>query len=371
VDLHCYLAPESKLNFRIFNLQRLKSRWRVKIMVDIRKEVFPIIFLLGALSITIVYNIFFDVRESGLDTITFYVALALVTYTLLILFQKFVDFRTLHLTLSVGWGLVFIAAVEKLNAAFLDTTTIENENIFTAMIFFGLVIVSFGLYFWTRQMWDTQRTQEQQHRIIELYTSLMSHDAGNDLQAVLGYIETALMVPDGCSPKSIELMESAQAAALRMTSLIKAFKPSELDNELSLVPLVQSAAMQAEKADFGLKTSFYAQPGTESLKVTGASMIQFAFANLMRNAAQYSGEHPVADIKIFRRSNDLVVTISDGGPGISDEVKKIIFQRGRSNPEHGLGLYLTRQIIAACRGTIDLEDSPVGATFTIVLPIAE
>lgn len=340
-------------------------------MVDIRKTIFPLVFLLVAVSISIVYNIFFDVREFGLDTISFYLALALLTFTLLILFQKFSNFRTLHLTLSIGWGLVFIAAVEKLNADLLDTSLIENENFFTAMIFLGLTSVASGLYFWTKQMWDTQRIQEQQNRVIELYTSLMSHDAGNDLQAVLGYIETALMVPDGCSPKSLELMESAQAAALRMTSLIKAFKPDELDTELSLVPLVQSAAIQAEKADLGLKTTFYAQPGTENLKVAGASMIQFALANLMRNAAEYAGEQPVADIKIFRRSNDLIVTISDGGPGIPDAVKKIIFQRGRSNSEHGLGLYLTKQIIAACSGTIDLQDSPIGATFTIVLPIAE
>jgi len=340
-------------------------------MVDIRKTIFPLVFLLSAIGITIVYNIFFEFREFGYDTITFYLALAIVTYTLLILFQKFVDFRTLHLTLSIGWGLVFIAAVEKLNADILETGAIENENPFTAMIFFGIVFVAFGLYIWTNQMWDTQRIQEQQHRVIELYTSLMSHDAGNDLQAVLGYIETALMVTEGCNPKSLELMESAQAAALRMTGLIKAFKPDELDTELSLVPLVHSTAIQAEKADLGLKTNFYAQPGTESLKVAGASLIQFALANLMRNAAQYAGEQPVADIKIFRKSNDLVITISDGGPGISDDVKKIIFERGRSDSEHGLGLYLTRQIIAACSGTINLVDSPVGATFTIVLPVAE
>ena len=294
-----------------------------------------------------------------------------MTYTLLILFQKFINNRALHLPLSIGWGLVFIASVEKLNAEILDTQAIENENIFTAMIFFGLVFVAFGLYFWTRQMWDNQRTQEQQHRVIELYTSLMSHDAGNDLQAVLGYIETALLVSEGSTPKAIELMEAAQAAALRMTGLIKAFKPEEIDTELSLVPLVHSAAIQAEKADLGLKTNFYAQPGTETLKVAGASLIQFALTNLMRNAAQYAGKQPVADIKIFRRSDDLIITISDGGPGIPDDVKKIIFERGRLDAEHGLGLYLTRQIIAACSGTIDLEDSPVGATFTIILPIAD
>ena len=340
-------------------------------MVNIRKIVFPAIFLIAAVIISLVYNLSFEVRESGIDTIAFYFALALVTYTLLILFQRFIENNALHYLLSIGWGLVFIASIEKLNAEMLDTQSIENENIFTSMIFFGLVFVAFGLYFWTRQMSDNLRTQEQQHRVIDLYTSLMSHDAGNDLQAVLGYIETALLTTDGCSSKTLELMEAAQAAALRMTGLIKAFKPDEIGVELSLVPLVHSAALQAEKADYGLKTNFYAQPETENLKVAGASLIQFAFANLMRNTSQHGGEEPTADIKIFRKSSDLILTISDRGPGIPDDVKKIIFERGRFDSEHGLGLYLTRQIIAACSGTITLEDSPVGATFTIVLPIAE
>ena len=339
-------------------------------MVTTRKVLFPVIFMIAAIVLSIVYNLSFEVRESGIDTITFYLAVALVSYTLLVLFQRFVSYRTLHFLLSIGWGLVFVASIEKLNAEILDTQAIENESIFTSMIFFGLVFVAFGLYSWTRQMSDNQRIRELQHRVIDLYTSLMSHDAGNDLQAVLGYIETALLTIDGCSSTTLELMEAAQAASLRMAGLIKAFKPGELRKELSLVPLVHSAAIQAEKADLGLKTKFYAQPGTENLKVAGASLIQFAMANLMRNASQYAGENPTADIKIFRKSNDLVVTISDRGPGIPDDVKKIIFERGRSDSEHGLGLYLTRQIIAACSGTINLVDSPLGATFTIVLPIA-
>ncbi|MHA1614296.1 MAG: sensor histidine kinase [Candidatus Thorarchaeota archaeon] len=340
-------------------------------MVSTRQVIFPVIFMIAAIVLSIVYNLSFEVRESGIDTIAFYLAIALVTYTLLVLFQRFVSYRTLHFLLSIGWGLVFVASIEKLNAEILDTQPIENENIFTAMIFFGLVFVAFGLYSWTRQMSDNQRIQELQHRVIDLYTSLMSHDAGNDLQAVLGYIETALLTIDGCSSKTLELMEAAQSASLRMAGLIKAFKPGELSKELSLVPLVHTAALQAEKADYGLKTKFYAQPGTENLKVAGDSLIQFAMANLMRNASQYAGENPTADIKIFRKSGDLIISVSDGGPGIPDEVKEIIFERGRSDSEHGLGLYLTRQIITACRGTIDVVDSPVGATFSIVLPIAQ
>ena len=336
-----------------------------------RKAVFPALFLVIALVITVVYHLSFLPRTTSFETLVFYVLLSLVSYTLLILFQRFVELKSLHLPQSIGWGLIFIAAVEKTNAAMLDTILIDNENIFSALIVFGLIFVTSGFYFWTKFMLENQKIREQQHSVIQLYTSLMSHDAGNDLQAVLGYIEAALLVTkDGSSQKSLELMEAAQAAALRMRGLIRAFRPEELDAELRLVPLVQSMAIQSEKADLGLKVNFYAQPGTEDLKIAGANLIQFALANLLRNAAQYAGKIPIVDIKIFRKSEDIIITINDHGPGIPENVRKIIFERGRTDSEHGLGLYLTKQIIAACRGSIDLVDSPAGATFSIVLPIA-
>ena len=336
-----------------------------------RKAVFPALFLVIALVITVVYHLSFLPRTTSFETLVFYVLLSLVSYTLLILFQRFVELKSLHLPQSIGWGLIFIAAVEKTNAAMLDTILIDNENIFSALIVFGLIFVTSGFYFWTKFMLENQKIREQQHSVIQLYTSLMSHDAGNDLQAVLGYIEAALLVTtDGSNQKSHELMEAAQAAALRMSGLIRAFRPEEIDAELRLVPLVQSMAIQSEKADLGLKVNFYAQPGTEDLKIAGANLIQFALANLLRNAAQYAGENPIVDIKIFRKSEDIIITINDHGPGIPESVRKIIFKRGRTDSEHGLGLYLTKQIIAACRGSIDLVDSPVGATFTICLPIA-
>ena len=56
------------------------------------------------------------------------------------------------------------------------------------------------------------------------------------------------------------------------------------------------------------------------------------------------------------------------GPGVRDEIRNHLFQRGGSGDGHGFGLYLTRQIIAACGGTIELVDTDMGATFRIVLP---
>jgi signal transduction histidine kinase len=336
----------------------------------LHRAIYPTLFLVLAIALTIVYHLVFLPRSTNLDTLLFYSALAIITFTLVVLFQRFINDPSFHIPLSVGWGLVFLASVEKLNAELLNTVNFENENFFTGMIAFGLALSAIGFYKWTQHMWKQDRYREQQNRVIQLYNSLMTHDAGNDLQAVLGYIEAALMTPEGCSSETIRLLEAAEAATLRMAGLIKAFKPDEFESEQALVPLLRNIAIQAEKADLQLKTKFYAQPGTENLKVAGATLLQIALSNLLRNTAKYSGDSPVAEITIFRNNENLVVTMSDRGPGIPEGITASIFERGGSNEEHGLGLYLTKQIIKACSGTIEFVDTPIGATFRIILPIA-
>ncbi|MHA1943630.1 MAG: hypothetical protein ACW96M_04450, partial [Candidatus Thorarchaeota archaeon] len=170
-----------------------------KPMTTTKKAVIPIVFFTIAVLLTLVYNFIFSTRGSGLDTLLFYAFLATITFILVLVFQRFNEIPKIHLPFSIGWGMVFIAAVEKFNAEYLDTQSIENENVFTAMIAIGFGISVIGFYFWMQHNRQQEQYRDQQHKIIELYTSLMSHDAGNDLQAILGYIEAALMKPEGCS----------------------------------------------------------------------------------------------------------------------------------------------------------------------------
>ncbi|MFW9789178.1 MAG: sensor histidine kinase [Candidatus Thorarchaeota archaeon] len=344
------------------------SAKRTEKRVRVRQIAFPLIFLIIALSIALVYTHIFEFREAGLDGLAFYFALFSTSFTILILFQRFVDSKRLHIPMSLGWGLVFLGTFEKFVNDFTDTIGLENENFFSAVIFVGLLFVAFGLYFWTKQMWDNQRVRSQQHKIIELYTSLMSHDAGNDLQAILGYIEAALLVPEGCSPRTLELLEAAQAAALRMSSLIKAFKPDVSDAENRLIAILEISAHQAVKAHLGLTIDIEADDETQNIQVVGGSMLQMAFANLFRNAAQYAGEKPTVSIKVSKEDTNAVIVVSDDGPGIGQEFKEKLFERGGSGDGHGFGLYLTRQIVSACEGSIELMDSEKGANFRIILP---
>lgn len=107
-------------------------------------------------------------------------------------------------------------------------------------------------------------------------------------------------------------------------------------------------------------------------------LVAQALANLIENAAKHSP--PASEIVVWARleGNQLLMSVSDEGPGIAQEdVDRIFdkFYRGRYRPERqnsgtGMGLAIARGIIEAHGGRIQVESKQArGATFTFALPV--
>ncbi len=99
------------------------------------------------------------------------------------------------------------------------------------------------------------------------------------------------------------------------------------------------------------------------------------FYNLLRNAIQASPGGETVDVMIEDHENDLVVSVCDRGPGISGEVASRMFdpffttKHGDSEPGMGLGLSVSRSLIEAMGGRIEVAKRKAGGTvFTAVLP---
>jgi signal transduction histidine kinase len=82
------------------------------------------------------------------------------------------------------------------------------------------------------------------------------------------------------------------------------------------------------------------------------------------------------EISLKKKNQKVLLIFKDHGPGIAPENQQIIFQRFErgSSPREisglGLGLYITKQIIEAHKGSIRLEsDLGKGTAFYIELPL--
>ncbi|QFS48905.1 hybrid sensor histidine kinase/response regulator [Nostoc sphaeroides] len=96
--------------------------------------------------------------------------------------------------------------------------------------------------------------------------------------------------------------------------------------------------------------------------------------NIIGNAIKFTDKGSV-DIHCYSTPVAVTIDIQDTGPGISKQDQAILFERFRQGKHQrsgsGLGLYLSRYIIEAHQGTIDVTSEPgKGSTFTIRLPVA-
>ena len=108
-------------------------------------------------------------------------------------------------------------------------------------------------------------------------------------------------------------------------------------------------------------------PSVHDIVLIAGNIIENAF-DALKN---FDGER-IVNLSILDFDREIVIVVEDSGPGMSDEVRKHIFQRGFSSKcesGHGFGLYLVKQSINNLNGTITVESAPgEGTTFTVRLP---
>jgi two-component system, OmpR family, heavy metal sensor histidine kinase CusS len=113
------------------------------------------------------------------------------------------------------------------------------------------------------------------------------------------------------------------------------------------------------------------------LKVKGDPKLMLrVISNLLDNAARHTPSGGTVVLKAMLQKNEVVVTVSDTGSGISPEHLPHLFKRFYKIPDssgtgtgYGLGLAISKSIVVASGGDISLQSEPgKGSTFTIKLP---
>jgi two-component system OmpR family sensor kinase len=103
------------------------------------------------------------------------------------------------------------------------------------------------------------------------------------------------------------------------------------------------------------------------------------FANLLSNIRTHTAEGTVATVSVLPGLDEIAVSVSDDGPGVSDEDLDRLFDRfyrvdpsrSRERGGTGLGLSIVAAIVRGHGGRIAATHTPGGGlTITVVLPRA-
>jgi len=143
----------------------------------------------------------------------------------------------------------------------------------------------------------------------------------------------------------------------------------------NVINTINQLTSLAEKRDISIKRSIPQRP----IMIKGNEiLIQRTIMNLLENAIKYSPKKSEIKVAISLNKSDAVISVSDSGPGIPMKEQKKIFDRfyridksrSRKTGGSGLGLSITKEIVEAHHGTIDLISGKKGSTFSIHLPVA-
>ena len=84
--------------------------------------------------------------------------------------------------------------------------------------------------------------------------------------------------------------------------------------------------------------------------------------NLLDNACKWAKSR--IKIQSVQEDGAIVLTVDDDGPGIVPAMRDVVLQRGvradEAAPGSGLGLAIVRDLAELYKGTIVLENSPMG-----------
>jgi len=215
-------------------------------------------------------------------------------------------------------------------------------------------------------------------------TADIAHELRTPVTIIQGTLEAIL---DGIYDPSSETIAPIYEETLHLGSLIDDLRDLALAEagELRLAKertdIVDLARQVAETAGGSLEESPYVHVEVEG-EIPDVSLDPKRFrqvlANLLSNALIYTPADGEIRVDVRRVGDSVELSVSDTGPGISDDDLPHLFERFyRGDPARGrtggsgLGLAIVRQWVEAHDGAIRAENRPEGgARFVLQIPIS-
>ncbi len=238
-----------------------------------------------------------------------------------------------------------------------------------------------------RLLEETRAQLQQALHMRDEFMSVVAHELRTPLntlaltcQVRLHRLEKADQQPPG-EQALRKMAESDLRQVANMTRLIEdMLDVSRIDHgKLSIRPQSTDLSALLDR----LVQGFPKPPGVilradiaPDIRVSGdAFRIEQIAANLLTNAVRYGEGKPI-DLLLHAQGGKAILTVRDQGVGIPKDAQARIFDRfvrvtdARTTTGLGLGLFITRQLVEAHRGTIEVESEPGhGSTFTVKLPL--
>jgi signal transduction histidine kinase len=182
----------------------------------------------------------------------------------------------------------------------------------------------------------------------------------------------------GCATRSLARdIETAASRVYELVAAVKGFtymdretvaRPMDLRTGLADTVTVLRAKARAKSAE----VSVTVQPDLPPVQAYGGELNQ-VWVNLIDNALDAIGPGGRVEVNARQEGRDIVVQVSDDGPGIPEAARPHIFEpffttkpQGRGM---GLGLGIVHSLVSRHSGGIEVDSRPGHTVFSVRLPL--
>lgn len=208
-----------------------------------------------------------------------------------------------------------------------------------------------------------------------LYLDLMAHDIRNQLQVILGAVQTAEEISD--DSKVSRILKIAEEGANRCSQIISKVKSSEqLENQpldyarIDTILLEVIDSFKHQYPDIQIRMDISPSEAWANID----QFFKLVISDILENAVTHN-PHQTSQKKIWIRTypqqDGLEISISDNGKGIPDSQKEALFDMQRRYG--GVSLHLALQVFDKYGGNISVRDRlpgepDLGTEFLLWIP---
>lgn len=265
-------------------------------------------------------------------------------------------------------------------------TTAESDflRITTFAVIWMMMLGHFTFFIIDRRKAQAQLISSEKMVALGRMATEIAHEVNNPLQTIVGHAERlkSLSARGTINPaEAVLIADKIQTVAMRIASIIRGLKALARDasgdpfSELRLSSIIAMTLDQclSQLDSNGIKVSVKKVPETWTVVGREAQLSQ-VILNVITNAQDAISGLKEKWINIEARQTNLYidVVITDSGSGISSEVQKKIFEpfftTKPAGKGIGLGLSVSREIMAAHNGLIYYDEASLNTRFIIRIP---
>jgi PAS domain S-box-containing protein len=238
------------------------------------------------------------------------------------------------------------------------------------------------------QLKTTQRHVLQQERLRAMgeMASGIAHDFNNSLSPIVGFAELLLRRPDMPAETAQQYVKLINTAARDAASVIRRLRELyreraettpdaavDLGRCLEEATALTEPRWKAQAQSRGLNIKVVSDVADVPVILGDPSGIREMLTNLIFNAVDAMPEGGTITMRARVAGDDVLLTVSDTGTGMSEEVRRRCLEPFFSTKDQqgtGLGLSMVHATVQRHRGAIAVDSTPgQGTTFSIRLPI--